>query len=114
MCDTRQAASAEAAASSLVAVQVSMAGGGVRLIGQGSQAAVTQADVAVCNGVVHVIDTLLIPAVAAQEGGVAAAPSAMMAGGGVAAAPSAAMGTTGTGGAGLVGAAAPATAVAGA
>jgi hypothetical protein len=109
--DTRKAASSEA--SSLVAPQVSMAGGGVRLIGQGSQAAVTQADVAVCNGAMHVIDTLLIPA-AAVPGGAAAAPSAMMAGGGVAAAPSAAMGATGAGGAGLVGAAAPATAVAGA
>jgi hypothetical protein len=36
-------------------------GGGVLLLGAGSEAAVTQPDIAACTGVVHVIDGLLLP-----------------------------------------------------
>jgi hypothetical protein len=103
---------------------VQIAGGNVQLIGQqGTQATVTQADVAVCNGVVHVIDKPLIPMPAGQQaqvsaGMAAAAPSpmAMQQQGQVIGAqqPAGALGTTGAGGAGLVGAAAPAGAIAGA
>ena len=64
--------------------------GHVRLFGVGSEAVVTAADIPVCGGIVHIVDTVLVPV--PSEAALAPAPGAyMMMGGGAAAAPAPAM-----------------------
>jgi hypothetical protein len=65
-------------------------GGHVRLFGVGSEAVVDAADIPVCGGVVHIVDTVLVPV--PSEAAAAPAPGGyMVMGGGAAAAPAPAM-----------------------
>jgi uncharacterized surface protein with fasciclin (FAS1) repeats len=48
-------------------LRVRLANGGVLIIGVGSEASVTQADIKTCRGVVHVIDTVLLPLMGSGE-----------------------------------------------
>ena len=42
-------------------LRVRLANGGVIIMGAGSEAAVTRADIKTCHGIVHIIDTVLLP-----------------------------------------------------
>ncbi len=48
-------------------LRVRRSGNSVVIVGVGSEAAVTQTDLKTCRGVIHVIDTVLLPVAASQE-----------------------------------------------
>jgi uncharacterized surface protein with fasciclin (FAS1) repeats len=48
-------------------LRVRRSGNSVVIVGVGSEAAVTQTDLMTCRGIIHVIDTVLLPVAASQE-----------------------------------------------
>ena len=69
----QQGASASSASSAVASAPASAASSGVDIKGVGSTAAVTQPDIQACRGVVHVVDSVLLPI--SLEGVMAGAPS---------------------------------------